>query len=233
MRNIDQMITDQVKIWTQHEEEAQLRGEVPGAWPIITISREVGARGAALAALLGQRMGFKVWDKELLQAIAEEGGGDVRLLKSLDEHRRKTIDDAMHGTLMGSKHTNTHYFRALIHAIHTIVAHGKSIVVGRGANYISKSPEILKVRVVCPLEARIRGYAERNGLTEKQARKEVVRRDADRADFIRHHFRRDVGTPSDYDLVLNACTLSLEQMADVVLAAYETKVGEKVPWDNG
>ncbi len=229
MRDIDQMITDQVKIWTQHEEEAQLRGEVPGAWPIITISREFGARGAALAALLGERMGFKVWDKELLQAIAEESGDDVRLLKSLDEHRRKTIDDAMHGTLMGSKHTNTHYFRALIHVIHTIVAHGKSIVVGRGANYISKSPEILCVRVVCPLEARIRGYAEREGLTEKHARKEVVRRDADRADFIRHHFRRDVGTPSDYDLVLNACTLSLEQMADVVLAAYETKVGKKVP----
>ncbi|MFB3133062.1 MAG: cytidylate kinase family protein, partial [Rhodothermales bacterium] len=114
MRDIEQMITDQVQIWSQHEGEAQLKGEVPGTWPIIIISREFGARGAALAALLGERMGFKVWDKELLQAIAEESGGDVRLLKSLDEHRRKAIDDAMHGTLMGSKHTNTHYFRALI-----------------------------------------------------------------------------------------------------------------------
>ena len=228
MRYIDQMITDQVQIWSQHEGEAQMKGEVPHAWPIITISREFGARGAALAALLGERMGFRVWDKELLQAIAEESGGDVRLLKSLDEHRRKAIDDAMHGTLMGSKHTNTHYFRALQRVIHTIVAHGKGIVVGRGATYISKSPEILRVRVVCPLEKRIRGYAEREGLTEKQARKEIVQRDADRADFIQHHFKRDIETPSDYDLVLNSGTLGLEQMAEIVLAAYETKVGKKV-----
>ena len=228
MRYIDQMITDQVQIWSQHEGEARLKGEVPGVWPIIAISREFGARGAALAALLGQRMGFRVWDKDLLNAIAEAGGGDVRLLKSLDEHRRKAIDDAMHGTLMGSKHTNTHYFRALLRVIHTIVAHGKGIVVGRGAHYISKSPEILRVRVVCPLEKRVRGYAEREGLTEKKARKEIVGRDADRADFIQHHFKRDIETASDYDLVLNSGTLSLEQMAEIVLAAYETKVGKKV-----
>ena len=229
MRHIDQMITDQVRTWSQHAAEAHLKGETPGARPIITVSREFGARGAALSALVGQRMGFKVWDKDLLNAIAEEGGDDVRLLESLDEHRRKAIDDAMHGTLMGSKHTNTHYFRSLLRVVHTIVAHGKGIVVGRGANYISKSPQILRVRVVCPLEMRIRGYAEREGLSEKQARKEILQRDADRADFIRHHFKRDVGASSDYDLMLNAGTLSLEQMAEIVVAAYEAKVGEKVP----
>lgn len=93
----------------------------------------------------------------------------------------------------------------------------------------TKSSKILRVRVVCPLEQRILGYAEREGLTEKQARKAVVGRDADRADFIQHHFKQDTGAPSDYDLVLNAGTLSLEQMAEIVLAAYETKVGKRIP----
>ena len=81
---------------------------------------------------------------------------------------------------------------------------------------------------MCPLEKRVRGYAEREGLTEKKARKEIVGRDADRADFIQHHFKRDIETSSDYDLVLNSGTLGLEQMAEIVLAAYETKVGKKV-----
>ena len=53
--------------------------------------------------------------------------------------------------------------------------------------------------------------------------------DTNRAEFIRHHFKRDIGQPSDYDLVLNAGTCDLGQIADVVLAAYEAKVGRNVP----
>lgn len=229
MRYIDQMITEQVKTWAQREAEAKVKGEVPGAWPIITISREFGARGAALAVVLGAQIGFKVWDKELLHAIAEEGGGDERLLASLDEHRRKAIDDAMRGALTGSRHTNTQYFRTLLRVVHTLTAHGKCIIVGRGANYISKAPGTFRVRVVAPLETRVRGYAQREGLPEKEARKQIVARDADRADFVRHHFKHDIGNPSDYDLVINADTYSVEQMAGIVRTAYEVKTGKTVP----
>ena len=229
MRYIDQMITEQVQTWAQREAEAKITGEVPGAWPAITISREFGARGAALAAVLGAQTGFKVWDKDLLHAIAEESGGDERLLASLDEHRRKAIDDAMRGALMGSRHTNTQYFRTLMRVVHTLSAHGKCIIVGRGANYISKARGTFRVRVVAPLDMRVRGYAEREGLTEKAARKRVTARDADRADFIQHHFKRDIANPSDYDVVINADTYTLEQMAGIVLTAYEAKIGKKVP----
>ena len=229
MRYIDQMITEQVQTWAQREAESNVTGEVPGAWPVITISREFGARGAALAAVLGAQIGFKVWDKDLLHAIAEESGGDERLLASLDEHRRKAIDDAMRGALTGSRHTNTQYFRTLMRVVHTLSAHGKCIIVGRGAHYISKARGTFRVRVVAPLEVRVRGYAQREGLTEKKARKKIIARDTDRADFIKHHFKRDGSNPSDYDLVINAGVYTLEQMAGIVLAAYEAKIGKKLP----
>ena len=229
MKYLDQMITEQVQLWSKHEAEAKRRGEAPGAWPIITISREFGARGAAVAGVLGRRTGFKVWDKDLLQAIAREGGGEERLLASLDEHRRKSIDDAMRGALTGSQHTNTQYFRALMRVVRTIEAHGRGIIVGRGANYISKSRNVLRVRVVAPLDERVRGYAEREGISQKQARTLIEARDADRCDFIRHNFKRDCGAAADYDLIVNAATYSLEQMADLVLVAYEAKVGKKAP----
>lgn len=229
MKYIDQMITDQIRIWSQHQQDARLGGEAPGAWPIITISRAFGAHGAALANVLGRRIGFKVWDKDLLQAVAAESGGDERLLASLDEHWRQSIDDAVQGTLRGSQHTNVQYFRALLRVVHTIATHGKSIVVGRGANYICSSSEILRVRVVRPLEARIHDYARREGLDEKQARKRVTEVDTERADFVRHNFKQDSTEASDYDLVLNAETYALEVLADIVLAAYEAKVGKSLP----
>ena len=120
-------------------------------WPVITISREFGASGRSLAKELGRRIGFKVWDRELLSAISKEAGADERFLASLDERRRKLIDDALYGSFMGSKHSNTHYFRSLMQVVHTIGAHGKSIIVGRGSNYIVDSAAALRVRVVLPI----------------------------------------------------------------------------------
>ena len=189
----------------------------------------LGARGRSLAKELGRRVGFKVWDKELLSAIAEEAGADERLLASLDERRRKMIDDALYGSLMGSKHSNTHYFRSLLRVVHTIGAHGKSIIVGRGSNYIIKSPTALRVRLVCPIEERVSVVAEHEGISEKNAQKLIKARDAERDDFIRHHFKRDSGSSHDYDLVLNSGVFNIDQSADLMLLAYEKKVGKAVP----
>ena len=228
-RYYQQIIEDQVQRWSKQRTEADRIGERPGDWPVITVSREFGAQGAALAAIVGQRLGFKVWDKELLQAIAEEGGGDEALLRSLDEHRRRNIDDAVRGILMGTRHTNMQYLRALLRVVKTIAFHGKSIIVGRGANYILAPEACLRVRVVCPLEQRVRGYALRQQISEQEARKIVEKMDIERAKFIQKSFKRPLDIAADYDLILNTGTYTLDQLANLVMLAYETKVGRRVP----
>lgn len=221
----EQIINQQILAWSQQQAMREREDAQPTFWPIITVSREFGARGAALAARLGERTGFKVWDKDIINAIAEQGGGAVRVLKSLDEHRRRYIEDAVSGTLMGRRYTNLHYVRSLMHVVHTLAAHGKNIVVGRGANFICKADQAFHVRVVCPLEQRVQGYAERQEISLQKARKIIEKRDADRTDFIQRTFKKDVAAPSNYDLVLNAGTYSLDQLADIVFVAYEIKTG--------
>ena len=228
MRYIDQMITEQVQTWAQHEAEAKRRGEALGSWPIITISREFGARGAALSKILSERTGFEVWDKDLIRAVADERGGDMRVVKTLDEHRQKGIADAVRGALTG-QHTNLDYVRSLMRVVHTLAVHGGFIVVGRGANFICKPAEAFRVRVVCPLEKRIQGYAQREGLDLRQARKIIEKRDAERAEFIRRTFRKDLAAPSNYDLVLNSGTYTLDELADLVLVSYQAKTGQRLP----
>lgn len=229
MNNIDRIISEQVLTWSMNELKNRQKKEAPGTWPVITISREFGAYGRSLAKELGRRVGFKVWDKELLSAIAEEAGADERLLATLDERRRKMIDDFMYGSIVGSKSSNTHYFRSLLHVVHTIGAHGKSIIVGRGCNYIIKSPAALRVRLVRPIEERVAYVAEHEGISVINAQKVIKARDTERADFIRYHFKRDSGNSQDYDLVLNSGTFKIGQLADLVLIAYEKKVGKAVP----
>ena len=229
MNNIQRLIEKEVLIWSKREEMARRKQEIPEEWPVITISREFGARGRSLAKELGRRIGFKVWDKELLSAIAEEAGADERFLASLDERRRKMIDDTLYGSLMGSKHSNTHYFRSLLNVVHTIEAHGKSIIVGRGGNYILKSRTVLRIRIVCPMKQRVSFLAKQEGISENDARKLVIARDASRDDFIRHYFKQDSGNSHDYDLVLNSGVFNIEQLADLTLLAYEKKVEKSAP----
>ena len=125
MYNIERLISEQVLEWSKRELKARQKKEKIEVWPVITISREFGAGGRTLAKALGMRTGFKVWDKELLTAISQEAGADERFLASLDEHRRKMIEDTLYGSFMGSKLSNTHYFRSLVRVVHTIGAHGK------------------------------------------------------------------------------------------------------------
>lgn len=229
MDNIERLISAQVITWASREAKARHNQKTLEAWPVITISREFGARGRSLAKELGRLIDFKVWDKDLLSAIAEESGADERLLASLDERRRKMIDDALHSSFMGSKHSNTQYFRSLLRVVHTIGVHGRSIIVGRGSNYIIKSPTALRVRIICPIEERVSFLVESEGIAEKNALKLIKARDTERADFIRHYFKRDAENPHDYDLVLNSGVFNIKQLVDLMLLAYEKKVGKAVP----
>ena len=229
MGNIERLISEQVLTWAKREELAKKNLIKEEVWPVITISREYGARGKSLAKELNKRTGFNIWDKELLSAIAEEAGADERFMASLDERRRMMIDDFLHGFLMGSKHSNTHYFRSLLRVVRTIGEHGKSIIIGRGSNYIIKSKNAMRVRLVAAKEDRISRVMEREGSSKADAEKLVKSRDGDRFDFVNYHFKRDIGNPADYDLVLNSGIFNIEQMADLVLLGYEKKTGKPIP----
>lgn len=225
-RKVTKIIEDQFKTW-RHQNRSIRTPSQKKHYPIITVSREFGALGAALANVLGERVGFKVWDKELLQAIAKELGSDEKFLESIDERRRKPVEDAVLG-FMKNKNTNVNYLLSLVRVVHTIEDFGSSIIVGRGAGYICQNDKSFHIRVVSPLKTRIIGYANREHISKDEAYEIIQEKDAERADFIHYSFNKDVTNPSDYDLLLNSATYDLEEMADIAQKAYETKIGEPI-----
>lgn len=176
---------------------------------------------------INERIGFTVWNRALVQAIAEDSEASQEIVDSLDERRRKSLEDAVMGALMGSKVTNVQYLRSLMRLVQAISAHGSAVIVGRGANYILRADEVLRVRVVAPLEKRVLGYASRQGMSEKEARQIIQNSDAERSEFVQYQFRRDVDASSDYDVVLNSATYDLAQMTELVLHAYRLKFGRR------
>ncbi|MDZ7718004.1 MAG: cytidylate kinase-like family protein [Balneolaceae bacterium] len=217
------IIDEQIKSW---ELESSFKNKIitpkGDPFPVITISREFGARGAALALLMGEGIGFKVWDRDILQTIAKKLGSSEKYLESLDENRRILIEDVVVG-LMKNVNTNVNYLRTLTRLIRTIEYHGNAIIVGRGANYICRDPHSFHVRIVSPIEKRAEGYSSRQGITKAEAFSIINKTDAERAEFVRYYFKNEISKASDYDLVLNSGIFSLQEMMKIIVEAYEQK----------
>jgi cytidylate kinase len=221
---LTKIVEDRIKAWELEKLRKKRFVTQNEVLPVITISREFGSRGAALAEWIGERTGFKVWDREILQAIADEHGSNHNLLETLDENRRELIEDAILG-LLQNVNTNVNYLRTLIKLVKTIEEHGNAIIVGRGSNYICEDPRSFHVRVVSPVKTRAAEYAERKGLKINEALADIERIDKERADFVSYNFKKSVNNSSDYDIILNSGTLNLDAMMNIVVEAYRHKTG--------
>lgn len=227
-KKISQMIEEQINFWNRQISPDKTKSFSGKKYPIITISREFGAPGAALGSLLSQMLGFKVWDKDLLKVISERLGSSQEYIKSLDESRRGMLEDTIFG-FMHQRETNLHYLLYLVKAVRALERYGNNIIVGRGANYICQKPDSLHLRVVSPLKTRVDNYAQEEEISKEKAMSIINKKDEERARFIKHNFNRDLAKSSDYDLIMNTKTYSLEDMAELTLKAYEIKTGLRPP----
>ncbi len=227
VKKIQQIVDEQFHTWSHTHSLAGARARKKKTNPVITISREFGARGAELAHKLEQRIEFKVWDKAFIQAIAKEIGSGERAVESLDERRQQVMKDTVTGFLMNIP-TNVKYLRSLIKIVKAIEEHGNSIIVGRGSSFIVQNPKSLHIRVVCPLNVRIANYAKKENIKQHDARLIVEQKDREREEFIKQNFNRNVSNAADYDLIINSDSYTMDQMTDMVILAYEKKTGIKL-----
>ena len=226
---IHELVEQQVKRWIA---EQARRGAQPGLIhelprPVVTISREAGANGTALGRLVAAKLGFQLWDQELVQRVAEQSGASEAIFAAVDEHSRNAIQDLLTGILVGDAGTQTEYLASLLRVIHAVANKGSAVIVGRGAQFVIDPEKALRVRVVGPIESRTREVATARNLSEREARGEVERIDRERLGFIRHHFRRDAADPSAYDLLVNVVAIPRAPAAEVVVAAYHAKFGAR------
>jgi len=193
--------------------------------PCLLVSRERGSGGSRVARLAGERLGRQVFDREILDQIAELAHIRLQLTESVDEQTRSKLENNSQTELKPEGIGDETYLRYLRQVVMTLGHHGDVVLVGRGAQYLLPSQCALRVRVVAPLEVRVQRMAERAALSLTEAQARVEKFDAERAGFVRSCFQRDAHSPLNYDLVINTCEISSEAAADVVVTALRTKLG--------
>lgn len=185
----------------------------------ITISRESGAGGAAVARELGRLLDWPVYDRELLEHIAQQVGLRSELLESLDEKRSHWLTEILESFGHVSPMSGSSYARHLAETILALASHGHCVIVGRGCTSIVPAKTSLRVRLVAALDDRTERVCKRLGVSKIAAIEHVRFNDAHREGFVKDHFHRNVGNPHDYDLIINTSRFSIEESAHLVIEA--------------
>jgi cytidylate kinase len=181
----------------------------------ITIEREYGAGGGAIAKKLAHRLGWKLWDQALTCEIARVAEVDQSVVESMDERCDSLFYRLMKVFMRGSMEQslpvrNMDHFDAdsmvefMQRVISGAASEGNSVIVGRGAPFLLRHrPDTFHVFVYAPLEEKIRRLCEA-GKTEKDAVCEIENVDRQRVIFVRKYFGMEWPTRELYHMMINS-----------------------------
>jgi cytidylate kinase len=193
----------------------------------VAISREAGAGAGSIARIVGTRVDWRVYDHELLEAIAQRMEMPADEVRAFDELAPSVVQDWILPLREEHYAPQEAYLDHLAKLVEAIGRAGGSLVVGRGAGFLLPRDETLLVRVVAPLNARAERLAARMGVSFRTARRAARDIDKRRAHFERTMYRVDSNNPHNYDLVLDSNSLGLSISAEVLIRAIEAGRPEK------
>jgi cytidylate kinase len=189
----------------------------------IAISREAGTRGPVVARAVAERLGWQVYDNELLEMVARELHVRVKLLDNVDERHVPWLQECIEAFAAVPAVREGKYVRRLIETMLSLAAGGKCVFVGRGSPFVLPPATTLRVRLVAPVEDRISAVRRDQNLSRQNAMRFIETTDRERQRFIKLHFQRDPGDPRYYDLFLNTAQFSLTDCADLIIEGLRLK----------
>jgi hypothetical protein len=171
--------------------------------PYITISREAGADGASVARLVGVELGWQVFDKELLDLVAQRCHSSRAAIEQVDEAQTNWMAEAFNTWIDHSQVPHFKYLHNLGAVVRLAALRANSVFVGRGSQFFLPRAEGLSVRIIASAKYRVAQIMALHSVTRDRAKAFVEETDRNRREFVRQHFHHDVGDPELYDLVIN------------------------------
>lgn len=178
---------------------------------IITISRGSLSGGQELAEHVAQQLGYRCLSREVLLEAATRYGVPEPKLEELFEKKPSFWE-----WLTRSRERYLVFVQAgMCEAAQSgnLVFHGQA-----GQQLLAGVSHVLKVRLIAPVEQRIKTGMERNGLTKEAAAKHIQRIDDERTRRMRELFEVDWRDPALYDVVLNLRDMTLDTASELVVS---------------
>ena len=194
---------------------------------IITIGREYGSGGLAIAEELAKRLGLKFYDHNILDEIALEKGVDPETLRKYDEKPHKLFLSRSVKGHHSSAEVNVAYMQ--FDYLKKKAAQGESfVVVGRCAEGIfEEHPGLISIFILGNKEDKCKRVMELYHLSEQEALEKMRRHDSYRKRYHNNFCEDKWGDSRTYDLCINSSLKGLEVTTDVLECILSKKLKKK------
>jgi cytidylate kinase len=180
---------------------------------LVTIEREYGCGGGAIAAELANQLGWKLWDQLLTEEIARLANVDCSAVLRCDERMDSKFyrlakafwrGSYERNSTLGNQAFDTDCMVSLMEQMAPRIAReGNAVVVGKGAPYfLREHADAFHVFLYAPRAEKIRRLVQ-DGSSESEADDLVDTVDRERVAFVKHYFGADWPTRSLYHMMIN------------------------------
>ena len=193
------------------ENENEAKEQTAGTYGknVIAIGRQFGSGGHDIGKVLAEKLGYDFYDAEIIQMTA----GTTGYLPEFVKKNEEIMTNSLLYDLVNQMYLNIDrqdeapkdkIFEAECQVVRDLAKKGNCVIVGRCADYVLRnSGNCLKVFFSAPLVSRIRRVAQRQNISEGEAKSMVQKNEKLRADNYRYYTRRMWGAAGNFDLSLN------------------------------
>ncbi len=188
---------------------------------VITVTSEAGSGGRIIAKILGIKLKIPVYDKELVDLIAQEGGFTKRFVQAHNEILYRSTAEAFiqNNFSVENFHSKsyTRLYEAQERVISKLAERQNCIIVGHCSNFILKdNKNVMNILITADMKNRITYISEKYGLNRHDSQKKIRRQDHNTWEFYLHFTNQDWKDSGNYHLCLNSSLFGYEETADII-----------------
>jgi len=218
----EELVSQQVR-----RSELARRKEIESGKPcvnsVVTISRRMGSGARIVASKLARDLGWSLWDKELLDEIAQDADVSRKIVEAFDEKTISEIELFARGALGDYDMAGFLYPLHLARALAAVAKLGNAIILGRGANFVL--PHTLNIRIDASHERRVRNMMSYENYTHEQAQAQIHESDREREHLLFKVFGKERVQSFNYDLTIWMDEFTADDAARIVEAAIKARCG--------
>ena len=185
---------------------------------VLTVNREFGSGGGRIAQTIAEWLGWKLLDRDIIDAIAYAAHVDPKVVRPYDEHvdswLRRINQQAMRSAALAAglelRENSVFDAEEMVKISRKIIeeaySEGGCVIVGRGSQCILQhKPDVYHVFVYAPYLdrlVRLRGRLDKGVHAEQRIR--IV--DEERVKYLQQYYGKAWNNPHLYDLMISSRT---------------------------
>jgi len=221
--SIDERISD----WIESKRRDQIEHRKRLNCFTITLSREFGCEAYPLAFKLKELLeksteeDWNIFDRAFIEKLRVENGLNEEILSYLD--KRSEFIENLIAKRQPSWKNKSEAYNFLAKAVYSISCEGRAIIVGCGAAMITQDiRRAYHFRLIASENFKIKSIARRNVVHYNEAQKVVSARHKERKRFFMDFLQSEIVDLNDFHAVYNNDKLSVEKIADNILATIKS-----------